>query len=100
MHKLEKKILKVLGTPVNNCYIAFEAYYHLRGGKDAGLKPVQGKHMGVSHWWLVDKSGEVIDITSKQFTRPVDYSGGRGRGFLTKKPSKRAKELIDAVRKV
>ena len=93
----QRKILQYLGTPKNNCYIASEAYFHLCGGKASGLKPVQGYHEGVSHWWLVNRHGRIIDITSKQFKTPVDYSKGRGRGFLTKKPSKRAQEILNAI---
>ena len=104
MKELGKLILKILGTPKDNCYIASEAYYHIMGGKLAGYKPVQGYYKyanpckgEVSHWWL-EKNGKVIDITAAQFDTPVDYSKGRGRGFLTKNPSKKAKELIDAIR--
>jgi hypothetical protein len=94
---IARTILEILGTPDDNCYVASEAYYHLKGGKAAGLKPVNGKVDGISHWWLVDSVGCVIDITAEQFDAPVDYSAGRGRGFLTKKPSKRAQELINRV---
>lgn len=93
----QRRILKYLGTPKDNCYIASEAYYHLNGGKAAGYTPMQGYHEGVSHWWLVNEKGRVIDITSGQFQTPVDYSKGRGRGFLTKNPSKRAQEILDAI---
>ena len=96
---LAKEIIKALGTPIDNCYIASEAYYHLSGGKSAGLKPVQGYHEGVSHWWIED-NGEIVDITSSQFSTKVDYTKGRGRGFLTKKPSKRTKELINVIREI
>ena len=35
-------------------YVAAEAYFHLAGGYDAGLHPMQLKHRGKSHWWLLD----------------------------------------------
>ena len=44
-------------------YVAAEAYFHLAGGYDAGLQPMQLKHRGKSHWWLVDSEGRVIDLT-------------------------------------
>lgn len=78
------------------CYVASEAYYHLRGGKEAGLTPMNCKWEGVSHWWI-DDNGEVVDITAEQFITPVDYSLGKGRGFLTKEPSKRAQEVIRRI---
>ena len=90
---IASELLEILGTPRDNCYVASEAYYHIRGGKAAGLKPVNAKVNGVSHWWIED-NGEVVDITAGQFAEPVDYSQGRGKGFLTKGPSRRAKELI------
>ena len=44
-------------------YVGAEAYFHLAGGWDAGLRPMQLKYRGKSHWWLVDSSGRVIDLT-------------------------------------
>jgi len=80
-----------------HCYVASEALYHMLGGKDAGFKPMNLKHEGAQHWWLVGPDGEVIDATADQFKTPVPYDQGRGRGFLTKQPSKRAQKLIDAT---
>lgn len=80
-----------------HCYVASEALYHLLGGKEAGYRPVNLRHENVSHWWLEGPSG-VLDPTADQFQTPVPYEGGRGRGFLTKEPSKRAQKLIEAVK--
>jgi hypothetical protein len=79
-----------------HCYVASEAYYHLRGGKAAGLHAVNLKHEGVSHWWVEDNE-RIVDITAAQFSSQVPYEKGRRRGFLTKKPSKRAQVVIDRV---
>lgn len=79
------------------CYIAAEAVYHLAGGVESGLKPMRGKHEGVSHWWLVDPDGNVIDPTADQFDTPVPYEHGTGSGFLTKHPSRRAQALIGRI---
>lgn len=100
MISTQRKILEHLGKPDGNCYIASEAYYHINGGKRAGYKPMQGYHEGTSHWWLVNDKGKVIDITASQFSTAVNYSSGCGRGFLTKRPSKKAKEIIDAIRSI
>ena len=43
-------------------YVAAEAYFHLAGGYDNGLQPMQLKHRGKNHWWLIDFSGRVIDL--------------------------------------
>lgn len=84
-----------------NCYVTVEALYHLLGGKKAGYVPHTIRHEGDVHWYLVRKGGTfgqmcdmVIDPTASQFDEEPDYFQGRGRGFLTKKPSKRARKLM------
>ena len=82
-----------------NCYVTCEALYHLMGGKAAGLKPMTVKHEGDTHWFLVmTRTGNafpvIIDPTVKQFKTFPNYLKARGRGFLTKEPSKRAKKLM------
>lgn len=81
-----------------DCYQASEYLYHLLGGKDAGLTPMQIKHEGESHWylrWQVGNKTFYLDPTSMQFDSPVPYDQGTGRGFRTKEPSKRTLELIN-----
>lgn len=81
-----------------HCYVASEALFHLLGGFHSGLKPMQVKHEGKSHWFLQDKeTGDILDITADQFSTPVPYEKGRGRGFLTRNPSKRALKLMGTV---
>lgn len=82
-----------------NCYVTSEALYHLLGGKRAGWKPVyMNTRKTGNHWFLKHKSGLILDATVKQFkgAKP-DYSRGRGTGFLTKKPSKRAKIMMESM---
>jgi len=87
------------------CYVASEAYFHLAGGKGSGLKPMQISHEGVSHWFLLNDrnltlaGSQIIDITAGQFKTPVPYSDAKGRGFLTKNPSKRTQRLLDAIQR-
>lgn len=100
-----------------NCYVTCEALYHLLGGKEAGYTPHTLKHEGDVHWYLVlttqlmetpaqttfahlfhqTQSRVIVDPTVSQFKTPPDYSKGRGRGFLTKKPSKRAAALMQKM---
>ena len=89
-----------------HCYVASEAYYHLRKkyqGRIYGdapataLKPHTVRVGGDVHWFLRDQDGAVVDLTCGQFWDPVPYHLGRGRGFLTKKPSKRAAVVIERV---
>lgn len=79
------------------CYPASEALYHLMEGWKYGIKPIQGNWEGVSHWALRCSDGRVIDLTVEQFNETPDYSVFRGRGFLTKTPSKKAQVIIDKV---
>ena len=80
-----------------HCYVASEAYYHIAGGKNAGLKPMFVSHEGAPHWFLLAANGSVIDLTAGQFRTPVPYWKAKGKGFLTSKPSARAAELIRRV---
>jgi len=91
-----KKVSRV-NKYVGHCYIASEVLYHILGGKDSGLRPIHGRLGDISHWWLEDENGRVIDLTADQFPEGFPYEQGRGSGFLTKDPSKRARILIDRV---
>lgn len=66
------------------------------GGKGAGLTPHTVKVEGVTHWFL-RLGREVIDPTADQFDCEIPYHASRGRGFLTKRPSKRTRELLRRV---
>lgn len=85
--------------PVGHCYVASEALYHLLGGKRAGWTPRRVTHEGGTHWYLTHRSGCVLDTTADQFCAPVPRHLARGAGFLTKRPSKRAQELMKRVRR-
>jgi len=76
------------------CYVASEAAYHALGGAKSGLRVMHISHEGAPHWYLTDGSGRVIDPTADQFSSPVPYGQGRGKGFLTTEPSKRAVALL------
>jgi hypothetical protein len=88
------------------CYVASEALYHL-WGKENGFTPVRvpykvSRTMNGQHWFLEHRpSGFQLDITADQFTEgiPPNWEHATPAGFLTKKPSKRAQQIIDAVRK-
>lgn len=83
-----------------HCYVASEALYHLMGGKEAGYKPMNIQHEGGPHWWL-DGPGGRHDLTAEQFSSPVPYHQGIGKGFMSKNgpdgrqlPSKRAETVM------
>jgi hypothetical protein len=81
-----------------HCYVASEATYYLIGGRETGdWSPQHTNINGCSHWFLKHQSsGFIFDPTVEQFGT-IDYSGSRGIGFLTKLPSKRARELIRRI---
>ena len=79
------------------CYPVSEALYHRLGGKEAGLTPMRIIHEGVPHWylrWQVGGETHYLDPTSTQFSTPVPYEQGKGMGFMTKEPSKRARKYL------
>jgi hypothetical protein len=81
-----------------HCYVASEALWHLLGGKGSGWTPQSGPAPGGgTHWWLKHDDGRILDATEDQFKGGYDHSQGTGRGFLTAKPSKRARTLMDRV---
>ena len=85
-------------TKRGNCYVTSEALYHLLGGKSMGWKPMRMKHEGDTHWFLYDTiTGLILDPTVNQFKTTPDYDKAIGSGFLTKEPSKRARELMELL---
>ncbi|HKH41884.1 MAG TPA: hypothetical protein VKA41_08505 [Solirubrobacterales bacterium] len=81
-------------------YIAAEAYFYLAGGYDARLHPMQLKHRGKSHWWLVDSEDRVIDLTlAPRETSNFPYHRGRRRPFRYTPAgiSRRAMTLVERV---
>ena len=102
--KIVAAIHKVIQQPHGWCYAASEAAYHLLGGKAAGYIPMvanSAAYLGSrynTHWWLRRSDGTHLDITEGQFPWPFPHHIGRGCGFLTKQPSKRAQEIINAIR--
>lgn len=80
-----------------NCYVTCESLFYLLGGKAAGYTPMVLRHEGDTHWYLKHSSGLILDPTVSQFRIPPDYSKGRGCGFLTREPSKRATSLMQVL---
>lgn len=85
-----------------HCYVAAEALWHLLGCSEwkpmvASYKDEQGK---ATHWWLVHRTkGTIADPTKEQyFPDQPPYHLGKGSGFLTRLPSRRASIVLDRVR--
>ena len=84
------------GSPdpvVGHCYVASESLHWLMGGPDGPWRPMFLRVDGSSHWFLKHKeTGEILDLTRIQFGfKKIPYEDATGKGFLTKKPSKRAR---------
>jgi hypothetical protein len=81
-----------------HCYVASEALWHIT---EKCLHVYRARDdFGVVHWWLENDEGVIYDCTAQQYTdlgRTPPYTKGRRSGFLTKEPSKRAKELIKRI---
>jgi len=87
------------GSPnplAGHCYHATEALWHLLGRPDGLYPHVVRMPSGETHWYLAGPYGRV-DLTFAQYAEPVPYHCGRGCGFLTRQPSKRAQTVIDRV---
>lgn len=82
-----------------HCYVASEVYFHIKGGYDQGYQVYRVNHRGDTHWFLKNESDEVIDLTAEQFDEPIPYEQATKTGFLTKEPSKRAKQVIKELKK-
>lgn len=81
-----------------NCYYASEAIYHILGGKAAGWKPMRVKLPDDMRWFLKHISGIILDPSRQQFGGYLpDYTLAKGAGFLTKTPSKRARNLMEML---
>lgn len=80
-----------------HCYAASEAVYHMMGGKEGGWTPMQVEHEGGPHWFLNHPQHGRMDLTSAQFKSPVPYDKAKGKGFLTKEPSARARFIMERV---
>lgn len=80
-----------------HCYVATEAAYYLLGGKEAGWAPQFVRVAGYAHWYLKHESGFIYDPTASQFKIPIPYHQGKGKGFLTAKPSKRCAKLVAQI---
>lgn len=82
------------------CYVATEAFLHMIGFGE--YKPmfmyVDDTPSGgdlCTHWFVMGPEG-VIDPTVDQFDSLPDYPAAKGKGLLTKNPSKRGTALIEA----
>lgn len=86
-----------------HCYVATETLFHFLKDKDTNndFFPHHGKdENNITHWWLQNKDGKILDLTSEQYTsvgKIPPYKNGRRGAFLTKNPSKRSLKLMEKI---
>jgi len=81
-------------------YVAAEAYWHLAGGRESDLRPMQHSRGGQSRWWLVDEQGRVIDLALGRGDKAeFPYERGAPRPFRGTKAgiSNGARRIVEAV---
>ena len=111
-NSLSPKLLKPEYRQINannpmygHCYVATEAMHHLLKTFEltGTFKPFQAKDSNnISHWWLQNDDGEILDITAAQYTsvgKTPPYASGKARVFMFPSPSKRSKKVIEDVLK-
>lgn len=83
------------------CYIAAEVLFHLMGGLESGFFPMVGRRGEITHWWLQNKAGKILDPTHDQFKEKFPYNTGRKACFLTgyTRPSKKSIVLMGLLHK-
>lgn len=83
-----------------HCYVTAEAMYHRGLANGWTVRPMFIRHEGQPHWFVLallpgdDDTWMAADPTASQFSTPVPYHEAKGKGFLTKAPSKRARTLM------
>jgi hypothetical protein len=93
--KAQAKGTRVRST--GHCYIASEALFHMIGGAGSGYVPQVISYADGSTHWFLRSQDNILDPTRDQYPRRPAYWRARPCGFLTKRPSRRAQELIGRV---
>jgi len=85
------------------CAVGAAAYFHLGGGRPAGIQAMQRTDPddGSSHWWVVRPDGRIVDITVRAGQRvKFPYDEGHPRGFTNAgyvRPPAKARTVMDRV---
>jgi hypothetical protein len=85
-----------------HCYVATETLYYLL--KDKSFIPhVARDFRNNVHWWLQNKEGKILDVTKEQYlkyNKKPPYNKGYGNFFITNKPCKRTKLLMNRLKSI
>lgn len=86
------------GSPnpvAGHCYVASEVLFFLLRRYFGQWRPEFVRVGGAPHWFLRHlKTRQILDVTADQFSVVIPYDKARRKGFLTRIPSKRAKEML------
>lgn len=83
-----------------HCHTAAGVIYKIFGPKHVHMYRALDDE-GLYHWWVVDKSGKIIDPTSEQYTllgKVPPYADGQKAGLLGFAYKKRVFTLLDRVK--
>jgi len=92
---------KVDNPMYGHCHHASLALYDLLGGKDEGYKLRKGiDGDGITHYWLENPKGEILDPTVEQYTEtnrkpPYDNQIKRGVSYRRTKASKEVLKRVN-----
>jgi hypothetical protein len=81
-----------------HCHTASGCLYKLFGSKAVHMH--RGHDGEIYHWWVVDKNGNIIDLTSEQYTsigKIPPYENGEKSGMLGFDYKKRVLILLGKV---
>lgn len=82
-----------------HCHTAAGVIYKIFGSKNVHMHRALDDE-GIYHWWVVDKTGKIIDPTSEQYTllgRIPPYADGQKSGILGFEYKKRVLTLLSRV---
>lgn len=85
------------------CAAATAAYFHLSGGRERGLQPMQHTdRRGNSHWWICKNDDRIVDLVYRRDEASTYHHYRRGvpKGFTNcgyDRVPKRAQEIIDRL---
>lgn len=96
--KYQKIVPENAHPVIGHCYIATEAAFHLFG-KEHGYYPFVRRDGRITHWWLQNEKGQIIDVTIAQVGDNYPYHEGHKQNMQST-PSKRARKLIRRVKRL
>ena len=95
----KKWITRNITNPTfGHCHTASGVLYKIFGSKN--VKLYRGFDGEIYHWWVQDKEGNIIDLTSEQYTslgKTPPYDKGEKAGLLGFDYRKRVNILLERV---